>query len=292
MKNGSDSEAFAAFDDEPKAAVKQVTLLSGGKKEEKKGFNWGLLAKCALAVAVVAVSVLTLGVGTTLLIGAVMAATAVVGAINETAGKILYTAEEIVCGTITVVASAVSIYITGGIDSPLAAVAIAHGVNSIADGIRDINHIANGEMDKVGSENYLRDDFYTPVGTKGGKLVGSGIDTGEKIFTGKDTNYTDKMGQLGGDVGYAGYYIADAKSGYDSAKEATTVLKNIPKLKSLNSTYYETGNWVDGYKRMNDLQIWTEGSSIPAKGYAAINGSLNSQGLYYDGKDVFDRYLK
>ncbi|MCB2357351.1 AHH domain-containing protein, partial [Clostridium estertheticum] len=65
IKNGSDREAFAAFDDEPtvgkkpepkqvkKAAVVKAKKKETKKEEKKKGFNWGKLAGNVLAAVAV-----------------------------------------------------------------------------------------------------------------------------------------------------------------------------------------------------------------------------------------------
>ncbi|MBU3174525.1 hypothetical protein [Clostridium estertheticum] len=66
IKNGSDREAFAAFDDEPTAGKKpepkpvKKAVVAKPPAEKKKGSNWGKLAGNVLAaVAVVAVVVFT-----------------------------------------------------------------------------------------------------------------------------------------------------------------------------------------------------------------------------------------
>ncbi|WP_310889503.1 hypothetical protein, partial [Clostridium estertheticum] len=95
IKNGSDREAFAAFDDEPtvgkKPEPKQVKKAAVAKppEKEKKGFNWGKLFKAAVAVvavvavvALVVVSVATFGAGAVIgaaLIGAALGAACNVG---------------------------------------------------------------------------------------------------------------------------------------------------------------------------------------------------------------------
>ena len=65
IKNGSDREAYAPFDDEPKVGTKPEPTEQ--PKEEKKGFNWGKLALGVVAavavVAMVALSVATFGAG-------------------------------------------------------------------------------------------------------------------------------------------------------------------------------------------------------------------------------------
>ncbi|WP_099716667.1 hypothetical protein [Clostridium sp. Maddingley MBC34-26] len=133
-------------------------------------------------------SVATFGVGATLLIGAVMAAKAVVGAINSTAGNYFYAGLEIVGGVITVAAVGAVIF-SDGLSSPVSYVAAAHGINSIMDGVRDFKHLANGENDKVGTENYIRDGVYKPVGKGAGGYVSSAVDGSTKLLTGKETNY-------------------------------------------------------------------------------------------------------
>ncbi|WP_309245268.1 hypothetical protein [Clostridium estertheticum] len=105
IKNGSDREAFAAFDDEPtvgkkpepkpikKAAVvkakKKETKKDVKKEEKKKGFNWGKLAGNVLAavavVAVVAAVVALVVVSAGTAIPAVAGALAAVG---TTAGAV------------------------------------------------------------------------------------------------------------------------------------------------------------------------------------------------------------
>ncbi|MCB2342175.1 hypothetical protein LGK96_17905, partial [Clostridium estertheticum] len=92
IKNGSDREAFAAFDDEPtigkKPEPKQVkkAVVAKPPEKEKKGFSWGKLFKAAVAVvavvavvALVVVSVATFGAGA--VIGAALIGAALVGAL-------------------------------------------------------------------------------------------------------------------------------------------------------------------------------------------------------------------
>ncbi|WP_326493196.1 hypothetical protein [Clostridium estertheticum] len=95
IKNGSDREAFAAFDDEPtvgkKPEPKQVkkAVVAKPPEKEKKGFSWGKLFKAAVAVvavvavvALVVVSVATFGAGAVIgaaLIGAALGAACNVG---------------------------------------------------------------------------------------------------------------------------------------------------------------------------------------------------------------------
>ena len=205
-------------------------------------------------------------------------------------GKYLYTGGEIVCGVITVAASGVTIVATDGLASPLAYAAAVHGVNSVLDGIRDINHIRNGEIDKVGTENYLRDNVYVPAAKTAGNAVGSTIDAGVKLTTGKDTNYSSTGSKIGENVGYVGYYAVDTISGYQSVKESVSILKDVPKLQSLPSTYYDAGNILDGYTRMNNLSIWTEGSSSASKGYAALSGAVNAGSMYFNANDLKGKY--
>ena len=72
-KNGSSSESYADFDDEPQAG--QMPEPEPPKK--KKGFSWGSLLVAVVAVAAVAVSVATFGVGAVLVGAAVGAAISV-----------------------------------------------------------------------------------------------------------------------------------------------------------------------------------------------------------------------
>ncbi|WAG63750.1 hypothetical protein LL037_14805 [Clostridium estertheticum] len=96
IKNGSDREAFAAFDDEPTVGKKpepkpiKKAVVAKPPAEKKKGFNWGKLAGNVLAglavVAVVAIAAVaiavTLGAATAVVaaiaIGAAVAGTAAV----------------------------------------------------------------------------------------------------------------------------------------------------------------------------------------------------------------------
>ncbi|MBX4259989.1 hypothetical protein KTC96_08505 [Clostridium estertheticum] len=95
IKNGSDREAFAAFDDEPTVGKKpepkpiKKAVVAKPPEKEKKGFSWGKLFKAAVAVvavvavvALVVVSVATFGAGAVIgdaLIGAALGATCNVG---------------------------------------------------------------------------------------------------------------------------------------------------------------------------------------------------------------------
>ncbi|MCB2357376.1 AHH domain-containing protein, partial [Clostridium estertheticum] len=96
IKNGSDREAFAAFDDEPTIGKKpepkpiKKAVVAKPPEKEKKGFNWGKLAGNVLAglavvevVAIAAVAIaVTLGAATAVVaaiaIGAAVAGTAAV----------------------------------------------------------------------------------------------------------------------------------------------------------------------------------------------------------------------
>ena len=69
IKNGSSSESYEDFDDEPQAG--QMPEPEPPKK--KKGFSWGSLLVAVVAVAAVAVSVATFGVGA-VLVGAAVGA--------------------------------------------------------------------------------------------------------------------------------------------------------------------------------------------------------------------------
>lgn len=72
MKNGSSSESYADFDDEPEAGQ-----MPEPPKKKKKGFSWGSLLVAAVAVVAVAVSIATFGVGAVLIGAAVGAAISV-----------------------------------------------------------------------------------------------------------------------------------------------------------------------------------------------------------------------
>ncbi|WP_243143336.1 hypothetical protein [Clostridium estertheticum] len=95
IKNGSDREAFAAFDDEPTIGKKpepkpvKRAVVAKPPEKEKKGFSWGKLFKAAVVVvavvavvALVVVSVATFGAGAVIgaaLIGAALGAACNVG---------------------------------------------------------------------------------------------------------------------------------------------------------------------------------------------------------------------
>jgi len=64
----------------------------------------------------------------------------------------------------------------------------------------------------------------------------------------------------------------------------------ISKAESIRVTYYKVGNWLDGYKRMNDLKITVEGASTAAKLYAGIELGLNASNIYYDTKSAISDY--
>ncbi|MCB2343365.1 polymorphic toxin type 15 domain-containing protein [Clostridium estertheticum] len=136
MKNGSDREAFAAFDDEPTVGkkpeleqVKKAALVKGKKldpvkakkkevkkEEKKKGFNWGKLAGNVLAAvavvavvaAVVAVVVFTGGTA----IPAVAGALAAVGTTAGAAAGMAF-AGGMIMGGIGVAGKAISDYASG-----------------------------------------------------------------------------------------------------------------------------------------------------------------------------------
>ncbi|OOM07381.1 phage late control D family protein [Clostridium saccharobutylicum] len=71
IKDGSDRETYAPFDDEPREGKKPDPPPP--PKEEKKGFNWGKLALVAVATVAIVASVATFGLGTTLAVAAVAA---------------------------------------------------------------------------------------------------------------------------------------------------------------------------------------------------------------------------
>ncbi|MGL5086788.1 MAG: hypothetical protein ACRC68_13945, partial [Clostridium sp.] len=99
INNGSDREAYAAFEDEPKVGKKPERKEKS--KDKKKGFNWGKLAKNVLAgLAVVAVVV----VAAAAIAVTAGAATGVVAAIAISAG---------VAGTAAVASQAVSDIVSG-----------------------------------------------------------------------------------------------------------------------------------------------------------------------------------
>ncbi|APC40573.1 hypothetical protein [Clostridium estertheticum] len=101
IKNGSDREVFAAFDDEPTISKKPDPVKAKKKEvkkeEKKKGFNWGKLAGNVLAAvavvavvaAVVAVVVFTGGTA----IPAVAGALAAVGTTAGAAAGMAFAAE-------------------------------------------------------------------------------------------------------------------------------------------------------------------------------------------------------
>lgn len=77
LKEGSDSESFEPFDDEPQEGVKPE--ITEPPKEEKKGFNWKKLAIGALAV--VATVAVVAAVAVTSPVGGAVVACAVLGAV-------------------------------------------------------------------------------------------------------------------------------------------------------------------------------------------------------------------
>ncbi|WP_297430665.1 DNA/RNA non-specific endonuclease, partial [Clostridium sp.] len=91
IKDGSDRETYAPFDDEPKAGKKPDPPAP--PPEKKKGFNWGKLALAAVVAVAVVASVATFGLGATLAVAAVgaivacAAAGAVEGAKNSIASQ-------------------------------------------------------------------------------------------------------------------------------------------------------------------------------------------------------------
>lgn len=196
-------------------------------------------------------------------------------------GSYLYTGVEIVGGAITIGVSAAAIIATEGTGAGVAWASLAHGMNSIANGLRDAGHIANGDFDKVGTENYLRDEFYGPVGEGAGYAAGSTIDFVNKL-NGKETNYSASFrlyGKIGGNVIYYGFDIFGGASGISSSVK---ILTNTTKIKRLSSTFYEAGNFMDGYQRMNDVKLIYEGSSTLAKVYAGFSVGLNGVSVYYN----------
>ncbi len=74
IKNGSSSESYPDFDDEPQAGTMPEPEPP---KEEKKGFNWGGLLVAAVAAVAVVAAVATFGVGAVLIGAAIGAACAV-----------------------------------------------------------------------------------------------------------------------------------------------------------------------------------------------------------------------
>ncbi|CAI3216804.1 Conserved hypothetical protein [Clostridium neonatale] len=81
IKNGSSSESYEDFDDEPEAGKKPGPEKP---KEKKKGFSWGKLALAAVATVAIVASIFTFGATATvaaIALGAI-AASAAVGAYN------------------------------------------------------------------------------------------------------------------------------------------------------------------------------------------------------------------
>ncbi|MBU3202423.1 YwqJ-related putative deaminase [Clostridium estertheticum] len=122
IKNGSDREAFAAFDDEPTVGKKpepkpiKKAVVAKPPAEKKKGFNWGKLAGNVLAAvavvavvaAVVAVVVFTGGTA----IPAVAGALAAVGTTATAAAGAAF-AGGMIMGSIGVAGKAISDYVSG-----------------------------------------------------------------------------------------------------------------------------------------------------------------------------------
>lgn len=206
-------------------------------------------------------------------------------------GAYLFTGVEITVGLTATVVSAAAIIATGGTGGGFAWVSLAHGINSLSNGIRDAKNLHDGSYDKVGTENYLKDNFYELVGSAVGYGIGYSVDAVNYIKDSKNpTDYKTSFSNTGKTIGTIGYYGVDIFGCASGIKDSYKVLSNTSKLKYLNSTYYEAGNIMDGFKRVNDLKVIDPGVSNAYKGAAAIYSSVNVANAYYDQKDLNNKY--
>lgn len=201
-------------------------------------------------------------------------------------GEYLYTGVEIVGGVATTVVSAGGIFFSSGTAVP-AYVSLAHGVNSVYNGIQDIKHINNNDFKSVGSENLFRDHVYKPTGKMVGSVIGETVDIGNMVL-GNETNYSESGGKLGESIGELGYYGVDIFGGASGIKSSVNAMKT--KVTHLTSTYYYVEDYINGFKRMNDLKIVETPSNI-TRLYEATSIMLNSSGIFYNLKSFKNDYI-
>ncbi|MDD4403001.1 MAG: hypothetical protein PHI24_14430, partial [Desulfitobacteriaceae bacterium] len=205
--------------------------------------------------------------------------------VENRVGDYIYTGVEIVGGTATTVVSGLGIYFTGGTGGGIAWVSLAHGINSMSNGIRDINNIRSGNFDKVGQNDFLRDYGYKNIGKGIGYTAGLVAD-GANLLKDKKTNYRESFGEAGQTVGGFAYYGVDIFGGAAGVKNSVKTLVSTSTYKSLRTTY-ESGNWLDGFKRMSDLKMAVPAPSTAAKTYAAFSTYIDASSIYYDGHDLY-----
>ncbi|WP_207652032.1 HNH endonuclease, partial [Clostridium beijerinckii] len=150
IKDGSDRETYAPFDDEPKAGTKPEPPAP--PPEEKKGFNWGGLLVLAVAAVAVVASVVTFGIGAVLVgaaigacVGAACAAvsTAVSDHINGTQSSLGTYAKNMLKGALTGAVSGAIFGPLGSFES-LGGVMAFGGINGMADSV--LNQAIDGKF--------------------------------------------------------------------------------------------------------------------------------------------------
>ncbi len=204
---------------------------------------------------------------------------------ESNASAYVYTTVEVVGGTATTVVSGIAIVATGGTGGGFAWVSLAHGVNSLSNGIRDTGNIIDGDFEAVGSENYLRDNVYKPTGELLGNMTGSAVDFVYVIQGDNSTNFAESFSDIGENVGNFTYYGVDILGGAQGVKSSVQTIASTSKLKNLHTVYY-IGNSIDGFQKMNNLQLYIVAPSAAAKTSAGISMYLDGANIYYDGKDV------
>lgn len=193
-------------------------------------------------------------------------------------GDYLYAGVEIVGGVATTGVSVVGAVMSGGTLGLPTFISAVHGVNSVINGVNDLHDINNGTFNRATSENLLRDRVYKPVGKGFGWMVGEAVDIANN-FSGNETNYSKTYEEIGESIGELGYYGVDIFGGASGIKSSVNAIKT--NVTHLTSTYYYVGNYIDGFKRMNDLKI-VDTPSTAKRIYEVGSTILNSSGIYYN----------
>lgn len=191
---------------------------------------------------------------------------------NSKPWKVVSAGGGIIVGTVSVIGGAYLIP-EGGIGWW----GVAHGVNSVYNGIKDITYMVNGEWDKVGTENFLKDNLYEPLPEAIGELMGTVVDT---ITNDPNNTYTHEIGNIGKTVGDIVFYGFDIHFSVQGFNEGIKVLSKAGKVQQWPHLY-EVGNIMDGYKQITHID-YIEDFTKSDLSLSIIKVVLNAKGIIDD----------
>ncbi|WP_430885874.1 hypothetical protein [Fusibacter sp. JL216-2] len=185
-------------------------------------------------------------------------------------GKVLYASSEVVLGGGAAVGAVIYTDVTAGLGAIFGGgVVFAHGVNSFGNGVNDFEYIVNGEWEKVGTENYLKDNVYEPgLSATGGAT--------ERFFTDGDGSNGEWYGEK---AGTALYYAVDIGAG---AKGTHETMKALSKAQWTRGAFKPVNapiqmEQLEGYKMTEEL---------------IVNFVKDAISYFYNGNDVKGEILE